>query len=255
MMFLQCHFKSAVLKKACMMNLLVPQEKPGHAPYRVLYLLHGLSDDHSGWQRRTSVERYVENSNVLVVMPDGGRSFYVDAYNHYGNYWTFLSKELPDLIAGAFPISTAREDTFAMGLSMGGYGALKLALKQPGRFGAVVGLSSVADIVSRAQRGDADIENSFGCELRGLLGSDEQIRQDNNDLFALAEQCVALPTPPRVKLIIGTEDTLLEDNRRFRDHLQNIHYPGFEYAEAPGNHNWAFWDSHFCEGLHFLLGE
>ena len=255
MFFLQCCFKSAVLKKACMMNLLVPQEKPGHTPYRVLYLLHGLSDDHSAWQRRTSIERYVESSNVLVVMPDGGRSFYVDAHNHYGNYWTFLSEELPDLIAGAFPVSTKREDTFAMGLSMGGYGALKLALKQPERFGAAVGLSSVADIISRVHRGEKDISNSIGSELRGLFGSDEQIRQDNNDLFALAEHCATLPSPPRIKMLVGTEDALREDNRHLRDHFQALHYPNYEYSEAPGNHNWVFWDAHFCESFQFLLGE
>ena len=59
-----------------MMNLLVPQEKPGHALYRLLYLLHGLSDDHSAWQRHTSIERYVESPNVLVVMPDGGQRLF-----------------------------------------------------------------------------------------------------------------------------------------------------------------------------------
>ncbi len=249
MALLECYFKSQALGKNCEMNILMPQEPPGHAPYRVLYLLHGLSDNHSNWLRRTSVERYVEGRNLLVVMPDGARSFYSNGHNHYGNYWDFLSQELPAILAGMFPISTRREDTFAMGLSMGGFGAMKLALRQPERFAAACGLSSVADIKK--------ITHSLGDsgELSSLLGTDKQIEQDGNDLFLLASRVARLPSPPRILMIEGTEDFMLEDNHRLRDHFQNVQYPGFQYAEAPGAHEWGFWDRHVRDGLQFLLGE
>lgn len=89
-----------------------------------LYLLHGLSDDHTIWLRRTSIERYVASMGLAVVMPAVHRSFYTDMDKGY-RYWTFISEELPALARSFFPLSDKREDNFAAGLSMGGYGAFK----------------------------------------------------------------------------------------------------------------------------------
>lgn len=95
-----------------------------------LYLLHGLSDDDSIWLRRTSIERYVAQMGIAVVMPQVHRSFYTDMAAG-GQYWTFISEELPALARSFFPLSAKREDNFVAGLSMGGYGALKLGLRKP----------------------------------------------------------------------------------------------------------------------------
>ena len=65
----EMHFWSPSLQKQAAAMMIVPEGKPG--PWPVLYLLHGLSDDHSMWTRRTSLERYVEQMPLLVVMPDG----------------------------------------------------------------------------------------------------------------------------------------------------------------------------------------
>lgn len=65
------------------------------------------------------------------------RGFYTDMAEGY-RYWTMLSEELPQIVGNLFPISRRREDTFAAGLSMGGYGALKLALRCPDRFAGAV---------------------------------------------------------------------------------------------------------------------
>ena len=101
MAFMECFIRSSVLGKACNINVLMPQhyEADGITPgkrqeYKVLYLLHGLSDDYSAWMRRTSIERYMGNLPVVVVMPDAGRSFYTDM-KHGLKYWTFISEELP----------------------------------------------------------------------------------------------------------------------------------------------------------------
>ena len=107
-----------------------------------LYLLHGLSDDHTIWQRSTSIERYVADLNLAVVMPSIDLSWYTDMY--YGpKYWTFMTEELPRICRSFFPrMSVKREDTFVAGLSMGGYGALKCALRAPKVFSWAAGLSS-----------------------------------------------------------------------------------------------------------------
>src|SRR6478752_8532516 len=134
MALMRCDFFSEVLGLSTSMTVILPQSTSGQigmtgterdGPPPVLYLLHGLSDDDTTWLRRTSIERYVAPLGLAVVMPQVHRSFYTDeAYG--GRFWTFVSEELPALVSELFRVSTAREDTFVAGLSMGGYGALKL---------------------------------------------------------------------------------------------------------------------------------
>ena len=136
----------------------------------VLYLLHGLSDDDTIWLRRTSIERYVAPLGLAVVMPQVHRSFYTDeAYG--GRYWTFLSEELPALVGSLFRVSSRREDTFVAGLSMGGYGALKWALRQPERFAAAASLSGAVHVAGLRTRRDRPedprlLERVFGDRPR-----------------------------------------------------------------------------------------
>lgn len=114
---------------------------------KTVYLLHGMSDDHTIWQRRTSIERYASKLGIAVVMPCTHLGFYTDTT--YGmNYWTFISDELPKICREFFPqMSDKREDTLAAGLSMGGYGAWKLGLGASDTFGAAAALSGALDIV------------------------------------------------------------------------------------------------------------
>src|SRR3954452_22139552 len=154
MAHLRCDFFSDVLGLSTAMTVLLPQETSAQIGMRgtsrgavtpVLYLLHGLSDDDTIWLRRTSIERYVAPLGLAVVMPQVHRSFYQD--EHYGRrYWTFLSEELPELVASWFQVSQRREDTFVAGLSMGGYGALKWALRQPEHFAAAASLSGAVNV-------------------------------------------------------------------------------------------------------------
>src|SRR5215203_3136864 len=132
MAHLRCDFFSDALGLSTSMTVILPQPtqnqigmagKASEEPPPVLYLLHGLSDDDTIWLRRTSIERYVAPLGLAVVMPQVHRSFYSD--EHYGGrYWTFLSEELPELVASWFQVSQRREDTFVAGLSMGGCGEL-----------------------------------------------------------------------------------------------------------------------------------
>ena len=126
MALIQCDFFSESLGFSTSMNVILPQ--PARERYRVLYLLHGMSDDHTIWCRRTSIERYVDPLGLAVVMPAVHRGYYTDMAAGY-RYWTFISEELPALARSFFPLSHKREDTFVAGLSMGGYGAFKLALR------------------------------------------------------------------------------------------------------------------------------
>ena len=215
MAFLNVYFFSEVLGKQVQMNVILPQRSRGQIgldsisekaeTYPTLYLLHGMSDDHTIWERRTSIERYASEKGIAVVMPDGDLSWYTDM-KHGQNYFTFMADELPAVCRDFFPkMSPRREDTFVAGLSMGGYGAFKLGLRCPETFSCAASLSGALD-------------------------------------FAVAERLIKSGRPlPKLWQWCGTEDFLIGDNRRMRDHLLNLGYD-LTYQESEGNHNWACWD-------------
>ena len=97
---------------------------------KVLYLLHGLSDDGSAWQRFTNIETLANDYGLVVVMPSVGRSFYTDMPNGQ-KYFSYITEELPQYLKDVFGLAPKREDTLLAGLSMGGYGAMKCALLHP----------------------------------------------------------------------------------------------------------------------------
>ncbi len=254
MAFIQCDFFSEVLGLSTSMNVILPQPASGQigmegskakSKYPVLYLLHGLSDDHTIWSRRTSVERYVASLGLAVVMPAVHKSFYTDM-ERGDRYWTFISEELPALAQSFFPISAAREDNFVAGLSMGGYGAFKLALRCPDKFIAGASLSGALDIAAIVEKEDADRAwmNVFG-DLNKVRGSD-------NDLLHLAEKVSKSDGhKPMLYQCCGTEDFLYEDNITFRDWARELGLD-LTYEEEPGTHEWGYWDTKIQSVLEWL---
>jgi putative tributyrin esterase len=248
MALISCDFFSDALEVSTSMTVLLPQRtetqigmagaaaRPEGAP--VLYLLHGLSDDHTVWPRRTSIERYVAPLGLAVVMPAVHRSFYADEV-HGHRYWTFLTEELPGIVSEFFRVSDRRADTYVAGLSMGGYGALKWALREPTRFAAAASMSGALDVAAlRPERG-ALFDRVFG----GPPGADD-------DLFALVRSADAGTLPP-LHVSCGTEDHLVEGNRRF---LAAAEAAGADVTVdlRPGEHEWGFWDAEIQTVLGWL---
>lgn len=243
MALFEMHIFSEALGMQTTVNVVIPQPNTqgeigvAHGEkrenYKCLYLLHGLSDDQSIWLRRTSIERYATRDSLCVVMPCGGRSFYTDM--KYGQkYYTFIAEELPRLIEAYFPVSHKREDHFIAGLSMGGYGALKIGLRRRDYFCAAAGLSAVADIVARSA--------TFPDTYTPIFGEDCHIPDEEN-LFKLTEALNNDPLRPRLYMGVGTEDYLYKDNQRLRAHLEKLDFD-FTYRESAGSHNWEFWDEY-----------
>lgn len=210
--------------------------------YKCLYLLHGLSDDHSIWMRRTSIERYATEYGICVIMPCGGTSFYTDM--KYGKkYYTYIAKELPCIIGQFFNVSDKREDNYIAGLSMGGYGALKIGMRECGRFCKAAGLSSVADIEA--------VKEDFSYALIPVFGDELVIPKEEN-LFWLAQQTVVNPNRPSIYMGVGTEDFLYQDNQRLKSQLEQLDYD-FTYRESEGIHSWAFWDEYIQYVLKWMF--
>jgi S-formylglutathione hydrolase FrmB len=248
MALFECSFFSDVLGMSTRATVILPQSAQrqigvadvtarGELP--VLYLLHGLSDDESMWSRRSSIERYAAEYPLAIIMPTVYRGFYTDQAVGY-DYWTYLSEELPKIMRGFFPLSSRREHTFAAGLSMGGYGAFKLALRAPERFAAAASLSGVLDLPSR----------EIYPEWSATFGTRERARAHGDDIVALAE-AIEPGTCPRLYQWCGTEDFLYPENVAFRELAQQRRLP-LEYSEGPGDHSWTHWDDQIARVLSWL---
>jgi len=249
MAFLDVHAFSESLARQVSFHVLLPQTLTRPVP--VLWLLHGLSDDHTTWLRRTSIERYAAARNLAVVMPAVGRSFYQDMANG-ARYWTFLSEELPALCRAWFPLSTAREDNFAAGLSMGGYGALRLALTHPDHFAAGASLSGALDLNRRLREAGREGSRISRAEWIGIFGPELRAEGTDSDLHFLAARAAAGQGPrPALFLSCGTGDELLPDSRDFHAHLDRVDL-AHVYEEHPGEHDWEYWDTHIQRVIEWL---
>lgn len=256
MALMQVSYFSNVLGMETSMNVILPQKTVGRIGMEgktasgkipTLYLLHGMSDDHTTWLRRTSIERYVANMGIAVVMPTTHLGWYTDMAE--GNrYWTHISEELPAICRSFFKdLSDDREDTFAAGLSMGGYGAMKLGLRASETFGAIAAFSGGFDATALSM---GDLRGA--AFWKTVFGPADQIDGSDNDLFALAEKLKASGKPmPKIYMWCGTEDFLYKQNIKMRDHLKKLGYD-VTYEESPGDHQWKYWDQKIQTVLDWL---
>lgn len=252
MAFLEVSFFSNVLGMCTNMNVILPQTVRGMigvdakdmtTTYPTLYLLHGMSDDHTIWHRRTSIERYADEAGIAVVMPTTALGWYTDM--QHGHKWrTFIGEELPKICRDLFPrMSAKREETFVAGLSMGGYGAYAIAMTYPQTFSFAGGLSGAYMPVHHMEQ---DPANTYWTDI---FGTAEECKDGPNDLVAvstrLMEAYKADPVGhplPRLYMWCGTEDGLYPVNVAMKEHLEALGWPDFVYEESHGNHAWQYWD-------------
>lgn len=254
MALIRCEFFSDVLEMSTSMTVILPQSTsaqigmegtvtPG-SRHPVLYLLHGLSDDDTVWVRRTSIERYVAPLGLAVIMPQVHRSYYSDEV-HGRRFWTFLSEELPTLVGDFFPVSRRREETFVAGLSMGGYGAFKWALRHPEKFAAAASLSGALDLV-RTQE-----ENNVPDVMDRVFGGRPVAGTPDDLLWLLGEAATAGADLPALYLACGEQDVLIDQSRTF---LATARRHGIEVTAdiGPGEHEWGYWDATVQDVLAWL---
>lgn len=248
MALLDVHHYSTVLNMNMDMRVILPEKDavtPEH-PAKALYLLHGMGGDHTIWTRKTSIERYVEQYNVAVFMPETHLGWYTDMARGF-RYFTYMTEELPVLIKRMFvSVSDKKEDTFVAGFSMGGYGAIKCALKAGHLFSKAAALSGAVDIATRY-----DAQNMTYWE--DIFGAQEKASGSCNDLFRLAQEMPKDKRPP-LYLWCGTDDFLYQDNVRFVKHLRALGYD-VTWDDGPGGHTWDRWDEQIQPALKWLLEE
>lgn len=206
---------------------------------KTLYLLHGHSDCENGWKGLTSIERYAREMGVAVVMPFAHNSWYCNM--KYGfKYFDFVAKELPKICRYFFPqMSAKREDNIIAGNSMGGYGALKIALRCPETFGYVGCLSgafNANEIVN-----NINIENYF----EAVFGGQDEYENSENDVFSLVKNFddKEVKKPP-IFMWCGKQDGIVglyNANEKMYKLLKEKNYD-VTYSCTDGTHSWDFWD-------------
>ncbi len=251
MALFHAHFFSDALGVQVSVEVILPEMKQGigvdaaaqeDLP-KVLYLLHGYSDDQTIWQRRTSVERYAASHNLAVIMPAVNHSFYTNEAQGE-RYWDFVADELPAAVHRFFRLSARPEDTFVAGLSMGGYGAMKLALTHPERFGAAASFSGAVDVVSMSRRKGDNFIRVFGKK---------SVRGTEHDLAHLAKVNGTAERKPKLYVSCGTKDFLYEDHRKFVPLLKKAGWDVTSYEEPDAVHEWGFWDQEIRKVIPWMM--
>jgi S-formylglutathione hydrolase FrmB len=263
MALLQVNFMSKSLMRKVPILVVLPVDKvnlPGMSEitdnrnnsFKTLYLLHGIFGNYTDWVSETRIQRLSEERNLVVVMPSGENSFYLDQPESGNFYGEFIGKELVDITRKMFPLSKRREDTFIAGLSMGGYGAIRNGLKYHETFGYIAGLSSALILEQMLDESFQEIAYEKSC----FGNPQEAILSDKNPKVLvkdIKEKMKKDPSVhfPKMYMACGTEDDLINSNRDFRDFLMENNVD-LTYEEGPGAHTWDFWDTYIEKVLDWL---
>jgi len=221
----------------------------------VLYLLHGLSDDSSAWQRYTNIEILAWDLGFIAVLPTGGRSMYANMDNGQA-YFDYITSELPEYLDKTFKFDLSRQNCLIAGNSMGGLGAFKAAFLRPELYRAACSLSGalIPDIKNVPQ--DKAEDRKMMYEIGLIYGGLDKVRGSADDPMAWLPKAAENPQAlPALYSCCGTDDDLLTVNRIFKQACDSLIIPLTYWEEEGGKHNWYFWQKHIEKWLHMVLPE
>lgn len=218
---------STTLQEHLKASVILPDVIP-NKPLPTIWLLHGLGENGTCWERFTSIENLAMQYQVAVIMPNVNRSFYMDEASGLP-YWTYLTEEFMPEIRHMFPLSTSREQNFVVGNSMGGFGALKLAFSHPEWFSAVAALSPAVDLRDIIPI-MSDISRVFGPKLPESYLEDLALTAPKEQLQAM-----------QWYRLIGDQDFMRVANDNFTSFMNSLDI-NETYSVTPGDHDWFFWD-------------
>lgn len=216
------------------------------ARYPVIYLLHGLFGHFDNWTGKTAIEVFSSAYNFIIVMPEGGDGWYTDSVSVPADkYESYIVQELIPEIDKEYRTIADRKGRAIAGLSMGGYGALKFALKHPDKFVLAGSFSGALDAPLRSQTHQA-----LRPSIVNVFGPDESPTRKDNDIYRIVREMPEekLKSLPFFYLDCGTEDFLIQPNREFASLLfekKILH----EFRQLPGGHTWPYWESQVQEFL------
>lgn len=214
-------------------------------PVKTLILLHGYSGNCMDWYARCDVGELALKYNVAIVMPSGDNSFYLNMEPTGYQYEDFICKELIEYLRATFGIAKTPEDTFIGGLSMGGFGAIHSGLAHPECFGKMFALS--AALICERIKGmkSTDTNPTANYDYYALTFGDLSALDlsANNPKFLVKSRLKKGEQLQPIFMACGTEDSLIETNRDFKNFLQE-NGVDLLYKESPGIHDWKFWNDY-----------
>lgn len=253
MALFQISYHSNVLGKQIELNVILPEahlssdtlrrDKDGKWP--MVMMLHGYTGNHTLWLRRTAIELYAQEHGIAVIMPDAGKSFYTDMV-HGERYMTYIAEEVPEQVRQWFPVTRDPEHTYIAGLSMGGYGAMKIGLAYPDKFKAI-GCFSGALMITQLQEehiteDQPDFVKRLEVDLPLVYGTLGAGNDSIDDPFYLAKALKAKGIAfPELYISCGTEDFVYEQTLEFTSLLDTLEVP-YERTEEAEDHNWRYWN-------------
>lgn len=241
------NFPSSALGREQGVNVISPGRLTEDGRCYTLFLLHGMTDDHHAWPTKSKIKEYVADLPLLVVMPDADDSFYMNSVE--GRYETFVMEELVSWADANHPTIRASAGRATAGLSMGGWGALTLAMRHPYVFGGAASHSGA--VMFDRQRHDLS-NKLFGEGLEGELSRRAHSVLDLGQKMLIKNEETGrlVYSGPAIYIDCGVDDFLYAQNRLLVDGFRALEIP-YEYHEYPGGHEWPYWDLHIRDVLRF----
>jgi enterochelin esterase-like enzyme len=255
--------KSTVLGKDVNYTVYLPADYAGsERTYPVVYLLHGFTDDNTGWVQFGEVNRYADKAiadgtipPMIIVMPNGDSSFYINSYDGKENYEDFFINEFIPAVEKSYRIKAEKKYRGIAGLSMGGYGTLIYSLKHPDLFTAAAPFSAAV------WDDDAIIampEANYNTVIGKLFGRDLKARArltktwyDNSILKIVADKKTDELKKVRYWIDCGDDDFLTKGNCLLHIALTDKKVP-HEFRVRDGAHNWTYWRTGITDALQFI---
>lgn len=258
-----CHFQPMTLGMSTTIRMIIPlgaasgdadhislEEYYGQAAkLPVLWMLHGGGAYSSEWLYNSTIPLYAEKYQCAVVMPDAQSSLYTNM-KHGPRWEDYIAKALPEYVYRNFPISSVREDNYICGLSMGGYGALRIALKYPEHYGSVVAMSSAVGLPFRYV--EKQLGDEFDATMHAVFGDRDGLLDSEYNLYRLVDQYCKQENKLRLFLSVGRNDHTYKDNLELKDYLakREIKYTWMENEDA---HTWDSWNTYLPLAMEWMF--
>lgn len=229
--FLHTYFKTTVV---------IPDTDK--ANYKAVWLLHGYTADDTTWMRNVNIEQLAAKYDIAIIMPEGRNAFYTDS--NFIPYYSFFVKELMPKIQGMLPISNKPEENYVAGVSMGGYGALKIGFLNPDKISRIAAMSPVADIEHFRNNEKSPMPlNTFDT----IFDSDEKVKE--NQITTIFNK---YQPQQKVLQLCGDEDFMHEDNMVLKEFLEKQLKDNYTFMPVKGDHSWTTWSKNIDQVLNWL---
>jgi putative tributyrin esterase len=230
-------FHSSALNRDMQYRVILPASVPAAQKLPVVYLLHGADSGFRDWSNDSDVAIFAERG-LILVMPEGDDSYYVNARRPpEDRYEDYIVNDLILDVCKKFPVAAGRANRAIVGVSMGGFGAVKLALSHPDLFIFAGGLSPAIDVPSRPYSIRRIQQSRHYTSIFGDFGT---VTRRKADPFLLARSADPVRMP-YLFLTCGEQEGLLAPNRNFAALLGQQRFQ-YEFHVVPGGHNWNQWN-------------